>query len=138
MTIPEAAQLVIQAGSLSTGRDVFLLDMGEPVKILDLARRMIELSGLDVKDSNNPEGDIEIDEIGLRPGEKLYEELLIDGSPEPTSHARIFKSHEGFIPWSDLEIKIEKINFLLGTHDITLVLYALRELVPGYIPSKEV
>jgi FlaA1/EpsC-like NDP-sugar epimerase len=136
MTIPEAAQLVIQAGSLATGRDVFLLDMGEPVKILDLARRMIELSGLDVKDANNPEGDIEIDEIGLRPGEKLYEELLIDGSPEPTSHPRIFKSHEGFIPWSDLEIQIEKMNLLLATGDVSAALYTLRELVPGYMPSK--
>jgi FlaA1/EpsC-like NDP-sugar epimerase len=138
MTIPEAAQLVIQAGSLATGRDVFLLDMGEPVKILDLARRMIELSGLDVKDANNPEGDIEIDEIGLRPGEKLYEELLIDGSPEPTSHPRIFKSHEGFIPWSDLDIQIEKMNLLLATGDVTSVLHALKELVPGYKPSKEI
>jgi FlaA1/EpsC-like NDP-sugar epimerase len=136
MTIPEAAQLVIQAGSLATGRDVFLLDMGEPVKILDLARRMIELSGLDVKDANNPEGDIEIDEIGLRPGEKLYEELLIDGSPESTSHPRIFKSHEGFIPWSDLEIQIDKMNLLLATGDVSAALYTLRELVPGYMPSK--
>jgi FlaA1/EpsC-like NDP-sugar epimerase len=136
MTIPEAAQLVIQAGSLATGRDVFLLDMGKPVKILDLARRMIELSGLDVKDDNNPEGDIEINEIGLRPGEKLYEELLIDGSPEPTSHPRIFKSHEGFMPWSDLEIQIEKMNLLLAAGDVSAALYTLRELVPGYVPSK--
>ena len=135
MTIPEAAQLVIQAGSLATGGDVFLLDMGEPVKILDLARRMIELSGLDIKDANNPEGDIEINEIGLRPGEKLYEELLINGSPESTSHKRIFKSHEGFIPWSDLEIKIERLNFLLETSDVSSVLSALRELVPAYKPS---
>jgi FlaA1/EpsC-like NDP-sugar epimerase len=132
MTIPEASQLVIQAGSMATGGDVFLLDMGEPVKILDLARRMIELSGLEIRDANNPAGDIEITEIGLRPGEKLYEELLIDGAPEPTSHPRIFKSHEEFIPWSDLSIKIDNINSLLLTGDLGLVLSALKDLVPGY------
>jgi FlaA1/EpsC-like NDP-sugar epimerase len=97
MTIPEAAQLVIQAGALADQGEVFLLDMGESVKIIDLARRMIELSGLDVKDEKNPDGDIEITEIGLRPGEKLYEELLIGDSPLSTEHPEIYMGFEKFI-----------------------------------------
>ncbi|MFM7801259.1 MAG: UDP-N-acetylglucosamine 4,6-dehydratase family protein, partial [Limnohabitans sp.] len=96
MTIPEAAQLVIQAGAMAKGGDVFVLDMGEPVRIMDLARRMIELSGLRVKDEKYPDGDIEIEISGLRPGEKLYEELLIGDNPKPTSHSRIMKAHEEF------------------------------------------
>ena len=84
MTIPEAAQLVIQAGAMAKGGDVFVLEMGQPVKIMDLARRMIELSGLTVRDDQNPEGDIEIEITGLRPGEKLYEELLIGDNPKST------------------------------------------------------
>ena len=88
MTIPEASQLVIQAGAMAKGGDVFVLDMGQSVKIMDLARRMIELSGLTVKDEQNPDGDIEIEITGLRPGEKLYEELLIGDNPKPTSHLR--------------------------------------------------
>jgi FlaA1/EpsC-like NDP-sugar epimerase len=98
MTIPEASQLVIQAGAMAKGDDVFVLDMGQSVKIIDLARRMIELSGLNVKDELNPDGDIEIEITGLRPGEKLYEELLIGDNPKPTSHPRIMKAHEEFIP----------------------------------------
>jgi len=135
MTIPEAAQLVIQAGALATGGDVFLLDMGEPVKIVDLARRMIELSGLDVKDGQNQEGDIEIEEIGLRPGEKLYEELLIDGNPEKTPHPRVFKSHEEFVPWEILELKILQLRAALEVNDEYALLGLLRELVAGYIPN---
>ena len=135
MTIPEAAQLVIQAGALSTGGDVFLLDMGEPVKIIDLARRMIELSGLDIKDAQNPEGDIEIEEIGLRPGEKLYEELLIDGDPEKTPHPRIFKSHEEFLPWSELEQKVHQISQAIQKNDDQALLGLLQELVSGYKPG---
>lgn len=136
MTIPEAAQLVIQAGALATGGDVFLLDMGEPVKIVDLARRMIELSGLDAKDQQNPDGDIEISEIGLRPGEKLYEELLIDGNPEKTIHPRVFKSHEEFLPWTELEIKIQQITQAIQSNDDLALLTLLRELVSGYQPSE--
>ena len=92
MIIPEAAQLVIQAGAMAKGGDVFILDMGQPIKILDLARRMIELSGLTVKDAQNPDGDIEIEISGLRPGEKLYEELLIGENPQHTSHPRILRA----------------------------------------------
>ena len=135
MTIPEAAQLVIQAGALATGGDVFLLDMGEPVKILDLARRMIELSGLDVKDAQNLEGDIEIEEIGLRPGEKLYEELLIDGNPEKTIHPRVFKSHEDFLPWSELELKVQQISQAIEKNDDQALIALLKELVSGYKPE---
>ena len=135
MTIPEAAQLVIQAGALATGGDVFLLDMGEPVKIVDLARSMIELSGLDVKDAQNLEGDIEIEEIGLRPGEKLYEELLIDGNPEKTIHPRVFKSHEDFLPWSELELKVQQISQAIEKNDDQALIALLKELVSGYKPE---
>ena len=135
MTIPEAAQLVIQAGALATGGDVFLLDMGEPVKIVDLARRMIELSGLDVKDAQNLEGDIEIEEIGLRPGEKLYEELLIDGNPEKTIHPRVFKSHEDFLSWSELELKVQQISQAIEKNDDQALIALLKELVSGYKPE---
>jgi FlaA1/EpsC-like NDP-sugar epimerase len=135
MTIPEAAQLVIQAGALATGGDVFLLDMGEPVKIVDLARKMIELSGLEVKDTNNTEGDIEIEEIGLRPGEKLYEELLIDGDPEKTIHPRIFKSHEEFLPWPELDQKVRQISGAIQKNDDQALLALLKELVSGYQPG---
>jgi len=135
MTIPEAAQLVIQAGALAAGGDVFLLDMGQPVKIVDLARRMIELSGFDVTDSENPQGDIEVKEIGLRPGEKLYEELLIEGHPEKTSHQRIFKSNEEFLPWEDLQVKIEQIVNAINTCNQNELLALLKEVVSGYQPS---
>ena len=101
MTIPEAAQLVIQAGAMSKGGDVFVLDMGNPVKIIQLARRMIQLSGLSIANSSRPDGDITIEITGLRPGEKLYEELLIGDNAETTSHSRIMRNHEEFVGWSD-------------------------------------
>ena len=135
MTIPEAAQLVIQAGAIATGGDVFLLDMGEPVKIIDLAYRMIELSGLEVKNSDNPHGDIEIAEIGLRSGEKLYEELLIEGSPDQTIHPRIFKSHEDFMPWEVLQVKLDLIHQAIVSNDQITLINLLKELVSGYIPE---
>ena len=138
MTIPEAAQLVIQAGALATGGDVFLLDMGEPVKIYDLARRMIELSGLDVKDNSNLDGDIEITEIGLRPGEKLYEELLIEGSPAKTIHPRIFKSHEDFICWDQLSLAIDDLRASIQSNDDFGVTSILRKLVVGYAPNSNI
>lgn len=103
MTIPEAAELVLQAGSMGSGGDVFVLDMGESIKIIDLARKMIQLSGLSVKDEEHSDGDIEIKITGLRPGEKLYEELLIGDNVSKTSHPRIMRAEESFIPWSDLE-----------------------------------
>ena len=135
MTIPEAAQLVIQAGTIATGGDVFLLDMGEPVKIIDLAYRMIELSGLEVKNSDNPHGDIEIEEIGLRSGEKLYEELLIEGSPDQTIHPRIFKSLEDFMPWEVLQMKLDLIHQAIVSNDQITLINLLKELVSGYIPE---
>ncbi|QWD37545.1 polysaccharide biosynthesis protein [Polynucleobacter paneuropaeus] len=138
MTIPEAAQLVIQAGALATGGDVFLLDMGEPVKIYDLARRMIELSGLDVKEPSNLDGDIEIKEIGLRPGEKLYEELLIDGSPEKTLHPRIFKSHEDYLQWDKLSLAIQNLQKSILSNNDLEVSAILGELVVGYVPATKV
>lgn len=138
MTIPEAAQLVIQAAAMANGGDVFVLDMGQPVKILDLAKRMVELSGLTVQDSNNPMGDIEIQVTGLRPGEKLYEELLIGDNPLPTSHPRIMKAHEEFLPWDELESKLNVMNVALESNNVPVIRTLLKELVPGYQPEGDV
>lgn len=138
MTIPEAAQLVIQAGAMAHGGDVFVLDMGEPVKIIDLAKRMVELSGLVLKDEENPNGDIQIAVTGLRPGEKLYEELLIGDNPLPTSHPRIMKAHEEFLPWEALQAKLSILGLALDANDVPLIRALLKELVPGYQPDGEV
>jgi FlaA1/EpsC-like NDP-sugar epimerase len=138
MTIPEAAQLVIQAGAMAKGGDVFVLDMGEPVKIMDLARRMVELSGLTVRDENNPEGDIEITITGLRPGEKLYEELLIGDDPQPTQHARIQRAQDPSIPWNKLETDLNTLRIVLGHNDIDIILALLTKLVAGYQPSSHI
>ena len=138
MTIPEAAQLVIQAGAMSKGGDVFVLYMGESVKIMDLARRMVELSGLTVKDELNPNGDIEIEITGLRPGEKLYEELLIGDNPKPTSHPRIMKAHEDFIPWAELEDRLKSLEIALGVNDVSVIRLMMAKLVSGYTPSAEI
>lgn len=138
MTIPEAAQLVIQAGAMAKGGDVFVLDMGQPVKIQDLARRMVELSGLEVRDEDNPDGDIEIEITGLRPGEKLYEELLIGDNPKPTSHPRIMKAHEDFLAWGDLEQRLLALQAALEVNDVGVVRLMLQELVSGYQPSGEI
>ncbi len=138
MTIPEAAQLVIQASAMAIGGDVFVLDMGQPVKILDLAKRMVELSGLTVLDSNNPMGDVEIQVTGLRPGEKLYEELLIGDNPLPTSHSRIMKAHEDFLPWDELESKLNILNGALESNNVPVIRSLLKELVPGYQPEGHV
>jgi FlaA1/EpsC-like NDP-sugar epimerase len=138
MTIPEAAQLVIQAAAMANGGDVFVLDMGQPVKILDLAKRMVELSGLTVMDQNNPMGDIEIQVTGLRPGEKLYEELLIGDNPLPTSHPRIMKAHEEFLPWDELASKLNILNCALESNNVPVIRTLLKELVPGYQPEADV
>lgn len=135
MTIPEAAQLVLQAGAMAQGGEVFVLDMGEPVKIVDLARNMIELSGLTIKDENNEEGDIEIKIIGLRPGEKLYEELLIGDDPQPSSHPRIWKANEQFIPWSKLGVLLDKLKRVLDANDAATARALLRQIVPEYQPN---
>ena len=138
MTISEAAQLVIQAGAMGAGGDVFVLDMGQPVKIQDLAKRMIELSGLSLSSAANPEGDIEITVTGLRPGEKLYEELLIGDNPRPTQHARIMKAHDQFLPWSQLESKLTTLGIALSLNDVPVVRSLLQQLVSGYSPLGEV
>ena len=138
MTIPEAAQLVIQAGAMGQGGDVFVLDMGQPVKIIDLARRMVELSGLSVRDETRPDGDIEMAVTGLRPGEKLYEELLIGDNPKPTQHARIMKAHEQFLPWVQLEQKLNALSIAMSVNDVPVIRGMLQQLVSGYQPSGEV
>ncbi|MSP36751.1 MAG: polysaccharide biosynthesis protein [Limnohabitans sp.] len=138
MTIPEAAQLVIQAGAMAQGGDVFVLDMGQPVKIIDLARRMVELSGMTVREELQPDGDIELTVTGLRPGEKLYEELLIGDNPKPTQHARIMKAHEQFLSWPLLEQKLNALSIAMSVNDVPVIRGQLQELVSGYQPSGEV
>jgi FlaA1/EpsC-like NDP-sugar epimerase len=138
MTIPEASQLVIQASAMAKGGDVFVLDMGQSVKIMDLAIRMIELTGLTLKDEQNPHGDIEIKLIGLRPGEKLYEELLIGDNPQPTTHSRIMKAHEDFVLWSDLEANIKALEIALNLNDVGVIRIMMKKLVTGYKPSDEI
>lgn len=138
MTIPEASQLVIQAGAMARGGDVFVLDMGEPVKIMKLAERMIELSGLSVKNEQNPDGDIEIEITKLRPGEKLYEELLIGSNPDSTSHHRIMKARETFLNWDKLEDEIKTLIVALSANDLQLVRHLLVSLVAEYQPNKNI
>jgi len=135
MTIPEAAQLVLQAGALAVGGDVFVLDMGEPVKIMDLARRMLQLSGLSVRDGACPNGDIEIAITGLRPGEKLYEELLIGDNPERTAHPRIMKAHEPFVPWAQLAEELTVLEAAAGRDDLPVIKSFLLQHVHGYQPG---
>lgn len=138
MTISEAAQLVIQAGAMASGGDVFVLDMGQPVKIIDLAQRMVELSGLTVKDNQHPEGDIEISVTGLRPGEKLYEELLIGNNPQSTMHPRIMKAHEEFIPWTEFETQLNSLELALNLNDVAVIRLMMQQLVTGYTPSDDI
>jgi len=138
MTIPEAAQLIIQAGTMSKGGEVFLLDMGEAVKIIDLIRRMIQLSGLTLCDEGNPNGDIKIEIIGLRPGEKLYEELLIGDNPEPTSHPRIMKANEDFLPLEELEGKLQLLQAALDINDLDQIFQILERLIFGYQMSDNI
>jgi len=132
MTISEAAQLVLQAGAMGQGGDVFVLDMGEPVKIMDLAQRMVQLSGLTVKDTAYPEGDIEIAVVGLRPGEKLYEELLIGDNPEPTEHPRIMKAHEDFFSWPKLSGHLQELKIAAQNDDAAAMKAIFQLLVQGY------
>jgi FlaA1/EpsC-like NDP-sugar epimerase len=176
MTIPEAAQLVMQTGAMSGGSfladgsymadgaskdigagisadriggdgrvgrvgseaEVYVLDMGEPVKIIDLARRMVELSGFRVKDENTPEGDIAIEVVGLRPGEKLYEELLIGNNPQTTQHPRIMKANEKFLPWSELQPMITTLRIAAVNGDVMMIRSMLQQLVPEYQPDQNV
>ena len=132
MTIPEAAQLVLQAGAMGTGGDVFVLDMGEPVQIAQLARQMVTLSGLTVRDAQNPGGDIAIQVTGLRPGEKLYEELLIGDNPQPTEHPRIMKAHEQLLPWPQLQESLVELQGLMQANDVDGITRVLLQLVSGF------
>jgi FlaA1/EpsC-like NDP-sugar epimerase len=136
MTIPEAAQLVLQAGAMAVGGDVFVLDMGEPVKIIDLARRMVELSGLRVRDAEHPDGDIEITVNGLRPGEKLFEELLIGDNPEPTAHTRIMKAHEDCLVWDALEPHLQALQQAALANDVDGIRAVFSSCVHGYAPAE--
>ena len=138
MTIPEAAQLVIQAGAMAKGGDVFVLDMGESVKIMDLAQRMIELSGLNERTQANPDGDIAIEITGLRPGEKLFEELLIGNDPQPTLHPRIMKASEEKMSWADLQDSLNAMQVALDVNDVGVLRRMLEQLVSGYHPSGEI
>ena len=161
MTIPEAAQLVMQTGAMAGGAskdidggisadriggdsrvsseaEVYVLDMGEPVKIIDLAHRMVELSGFRVKDENTPEGDITIEVVGLRPGEKLYEELLIGNNPQVTQHPRIMKANEKFLPWSELQPMITTLRIAAVNGDVMMIRSMLQMLVPEYTPDEKV
>ncbi len=135
MTIPEAAQLVLQAGAMAEGGDVFVLDMGAPVRILDLAKRMAQLSGQTIRDSQNPNGDIEITITGLRPGEKLYEELLIGNDPKPTAHPRIMKANEDTVPWDILAPLLIKLRHAAVQNDTEALKLILTQWVQGYAPS---
>jgi FlaA1/EpsC-like NDP-sugar epimerase len=132
MTITEAAQLVIQAGALSNNCDVFVLEMGKSVKIKDLIYRMIQLSGLSVKDEENPEGDIEIKVVGLRAGEKLYEELLLGDNPQPTIHEQIKKAQDPFIPLNQLEKDLNALQSLLVANKVAEVKAMLEKIIDTY------
>ncbi|WP_274642636.1 polysaccharide biosynthesis protein [Pseudomonas serbica] len=138
MTIPEAAQLVIQAGSMGQGGDVFVLDMGEPVKIVELAEKMIHLSGLSVRSEKNVNGDISIEFSGLRPGEKLYEELLIGDNVVSTQHPMIMSANEDHLPWEVLKAKLTELLSAVEHDDYTRVRQLLRDTVSGYAPDGEI
>ena len=138
MTIPEAAQLVIQAGSMGQGGDVFVLDMGQPVKIAELAEKMIRLSGLGVQDHEHPQGDIAIEFTGLRPGEKLYEELLIGDNVSPTDHPMIMRASEECFAWAELQPALTRLFAALAEDDYVCVRQLLVELVSGYRPETQI
>ncbi len=135
MTIPEAAQLVIQAGAMGNGGDVFVLDMGEPVRIYDLAVKMIHLSGLQPKNKTNPEGDIEIKVTGLRPGEKLYEELLISGNEVPTRHPRIRSANEVYLDWSEMQSLLMKLIACCESYDVEGIRRIMLNAPAGFSPT---
>ncbi|MGZ5051335.1 MAG: polysaccharide biosynthesis protein [Methylobacter sp.] len=138
MTIPEASQLVIQAGAMGLGGDVFVLDMGEPVRIVDLAKKMIHLSGLEIKDAEHPDGDIEISFTGLRPGEKLYEELLIGDNVSKTDHSRIMRAQEQIIPWPELDKMLAELELAATNDDLMKVRTILVDAVTGFVPQCDI
>jgi FlaA1/EpsC-like NDP-sugar epimerase len=135
MTIPEAAQLVVQAGSMGQGGEVYVLDMGKPVKIIDLARRMVHLSGLELRDEMHPDGDIAIEVVGLRPGEKLYEELLIGENVEGTAHPLIMRAYEHELPWTLLVECLSQLEEACKDFDFERALTILGALVQEYAPA---
>lgn len=137
MTIPEASQLVIQAGAMAQGGEVFVLDMGEPVRIYDLACTMIRLMGMSLRDADNPNGDIEVSFSGLRPGEKLYEELLIGTDSSGTEHPAILQAHEEMVPWSQLSSVLVNLSALLQSRDDQQIRLLLQRYVSGYNPSEQ-
>ena len=132
----DAYNIVIQAGAMTSSGEVYVLDMGAPVRIIDLARNMIELSGLTVRDEANPDGDIEIKDVGLRPGEKLYEELLIGNNPTKTTHSRIMKAREHFIPWPQLSGNLDTLYAATRTGDVAQMRQMLKLLVPEFQPEQ--
>ena len=138
MTIPEAAELVIQAGAMGQGGDLFVLDMGEPVQILELAKRLISLSGKEVKNEENPEGDIEIIFTGLRPGEKLFEELLIGDDVRDTQHRQIFKANEEYISWEEVEEYLIEIKEASSSSDHIKLRNIFQQTVSGFKPEKDI
>jgi len=138
MTIPEAAQLVLQAGSMGQGGDVFVLDMGSPVQIVELAKKMIHLSGLSVRSENNPAGDIAIQFTGLRPGEKLYEELLIGDNVTPTQHPMIMSANEACLSWAEFCNVLDRLLRGLDLDDFEQVRLVMRATVDGYSPREEI
>jgi FlaA1/EpsC-like NDP-sugar epimerase len=138
MTVQEAAQLVIQAGSMATGGDVFVLDMHEPIRIVDLAKKMIHLMGYDVKDNNSYRGDIAIEYTGLRPGEKLYEELMIGEYVTGTEHPKIMRAEEENLSWDTLQKLLERLKLACELTDLTEIRSALMEAVDGFEPKEGV
>ena len=137
MTIPEASQLVIQAGAMGQGGDVFVLDMGEPVKIVELAEKMIRLTGLTVRSEANPSGEIAIEFSGLRPGEKLYEELLIGDNVTPTQHPMIMRANEAFLPAAEMDAVLRELLEAAKSNDCVQIRKLLRQTVDGYTPQCE-
>ena len=138
MTITEASQLVIQAGAMSEGCEVFVLDMGKSIKIKDLIDKMIKLSGLTIKDSKNLDGDIKVKIIGLRPGEKLYEELLIGDNPQKTYHEKIQKAQDPFIPFNQLKTNLDNLSLLLQENRVAEVKDMLSKLVPSFQSNSKI
>ena len=138
MTISEAVELVIQAGAMCNGGDIFVLDMGEPVRIYDLARRMIQLSDLQVLDDDNPDGDIEIKSIGLRPGEKLYEELLVGDHTTETDNPLIMRAEEAMLDWATLKPTLDQLQEATKNSDQKKVRELLLEAVPDFKPQCDI
>jgi len=138
MTIPEAVELVVQAGAMGTGGDVFVLDMGKPIRIVDLAKKMIRLSGLQIKDEDNPDGDIAIKYTGLRPGEKLYEELLIGDNVRKTDNPLIMRAEEEMLEWDKLQIILDNLELVVNDYDHKRIRELLIQAVPGFKPQCDI